>query len=652
MWKNLTKTLHLPVFIPSILIILAITLICSLFPQASQLYFNEIKQFISQKFGWFYILSVSLFIIFLLLISGSRLGDIKLGNDDERPEYSFISWIAMLFASGMGIGLMYFGVAEPLSHYVYPLTENSSQIEKTQHAILLSFYHWGFHAWAIYAVMGLALAYFGFRYKQPLTIRSGFYPLLKEHSNKMCGDIIDIIALFSTVFGLCTSLGFGSLQLSAGLSQLHIIENNNAFIQIILIGVIMAIVACSTLVGVAKGMKLISELNLFFAISLLIAILILGPTLFLFSSFTENIGFYIKSLIELSFKTFAYETDKQAWFSDWTVLYWAWWLSWAPFVGLFIAKISRGRTVREFILGVLFIPSLFNFLWMSIFGNSAIWIDKQTQQQLTQFISNSSELLFHFLKHYPFSDLLSNIALIVITLFFITSADSGIHVINSISSKGKNSISKGQSFFWIILISLLSSSLIFSGGLNALQTMTLIITLPFCLIMLLLCIGIWKGMLADNLYYSKKFTYASRYWKEKNWKAQLNKIIVNFTEKDVEKFIQKIAKPSFHLFALELNAYGIKTAISSDYHSFIEIRVEGKDAHAFIYGIRCVAKEIDNQAAFEPVSYFADGREGYDVKFMNSDELITDILKQYELYLSLVNDKTHQLRTQEFVDPM
>ncbi len=642
MWKRFSKLLHLPVFIPSIIIIVLLAVLCILFPIEMKNNLNLVKSFISDYFGWFYVLSVSLFIIFLLLISGSRLGDIRLGGDDEKPEYSFISWFSMLFASGMGIGLMYFGVAEPISHYAFPILDGSSEIEKTKNAILISFYHWGIHAWAIYAIMGLALAYFGFRYKLPLTIRSGFYPILKEHSNKLCGNIIDVIALFSTVFGISTSLGFGALQINAGLTHLGFVSEQNIGTQIILIVSIMFIVAISTFVGIAKGMKKISEINLFMAFILLVSIIILGPTVFLLSGFTENIGYYVRNLIDLSFTTFAYDDSKKSWISGWTILYWAWWVSWAPFVGLFIAKISRGRTVREFILGVLFIPSLFNFIWMSVFGNSAILVNREENNSLVDTISNTSILLFKFLESYPFGSALSIIALIVIALFFITSADSGVHVINSISSKGSDKSTPQHSAFWIVLMIVISCSLLYSGGLEALQTMTLITTLPFCIIMLFLCIGVWKGLLVDNQYFSKKFTYSSRYWKTTNWKEQLNKIIVDFTELDVKNFLETVAKPAFHLVSLELSSYSVKATINSDDKSFIEIVIPQKNKHNFIYGIRCESK---SQGKFEPTTYFSDGRNGYDVKFMHQEELITDILRQYDLYLNLIKDDKHALKT-------
>lgn len=464
----------------------------------------------------------------------------------------------------------------------------------------------------------------------------------------MCGDVIDIVALFSTVFGICTSLGFGALQINAGLVYLGIFSESHIGTQITIIVAIMAIVAVSVLFGVSKGMKRMSELNLLLALSLLVLVVVLGPTVFLMSGFTENLGYYFKSLIELSFKTFAYDEGKKEWVSGWTVLYWAWWLSWTPFVGLFIAKISKGRTVREFILGVLFIPSLFNFLWMSIFGNSAIWFDQQTGGELVKHAADTSSLIFHFFEHFPISSVLSIIAIIVIALFFITSADSGVNVINSISSKGFDKPTPFQNVFWVVLMVVLACALLYSGGLAALQTMTLIITLPFCVIMLVLCVGVWKGMLVDNQYFSKKFTHSSRYWKGQDWREQLNKVIVNHTEKDVEKFIQETAKPAFHLFALELKSYGVPVDIKSDETSYIELNVNSAHKQAFRYGIRCESVELDeDETRFDPITYFADGRKGYDVKFMHQDELITDMLRQYELYVSLLKDRNNNLRTAE-----
>lgn len=655
-----TNTLKPQIFLPSLLFILCVTLYCTLFPQHAQMTLNTVKQSIFDHFSWFYVLAVSIFILFLILLAGSRLGDVRLGGDDTHPEYLFFSWIAMLFAAGMGIGLMYFGVAEPMSHYVNPLSTGLSSAQITKDAMLMSFYHWGIHAWAIYAVVGLALAYFGFRYQLPLTIRSGFYPLLKHRISGFWGHLIDIFALCSTIFGITTTLGYGAMQLDAGLNSLGWIDERSFSTLSILIVVVMILATLSAITGVAKGVRRLSEINLFFALTLLVFVLCVGPTLLLLSGFSENLGYYLSNVIQLSFRTFAYAPEHQGWFSGWTVLYWAWWVSWAPFVGLFIAKISKRRTIREFILGVLFIPSLFNALWMTIFGNSAIWIDGETNGTLSALTSNTEALLFGFFAQLPFPTLTSLLAVIIIALFFITSADSGIYVINRIASQGNEKNVKWQSIFWAVLLTLLALSLLRSDGLSALQTMTLVIALPFTVVILLLCVGLWKGLMVDNQYFSKNFSAGSMNWSGKQWKSRLEKILSHSKRSDVHHFIDKMVRPAFAELVDEFAKHGISAEIqySSDKNSQIEFVVNSENLRNFLYGIKCQRRalsnliveddalpNIDSDRTYEPMTYFIDGREGYDVQYMTKEELIADVLKQYERYLNLAMDEANTLMT-------
>lgn len=595
-----------------------------------------------------------------MLLCSSRLGDVRLGADNEEPEYPFLSWVAMLFAAGMGIGLMYFGVAEPMLHYVSPLSQGLTEAEKAKEAMLMTFYHWGIHAWAIYAVIGLALAYFGFRYKLPLTIRSGFYPLLKHRISGFWGHVIDVCALCSTIFGITTTLGYGAMQLDAGLNSLGWIDSRSFSTLSILIIVVMCLATISAITGVAKGVRRLSEINLFLALSLLIFVMVVGPTLLLFTSFTENLGYYLSKLVSLSFRTFAYEPENQGWFSGWTVLYWAWWVSWAPFVGLFIAKISKGRTIREFILGVLFIPSLFNALWMRVFGNSAIWLDGETAGNLTALSANTEALLFGFFDQLPLGNVASFIAIVIIALFFVTSADSGIYVINSIASQGEEKSVKWQSAFWAVLLAVLAISLLRSDGLSALQTMTLVIALPFTFIMLLLCFGLWKGLMVDTQYFSKTFSQGSGNWSGKHWKSRLEKILSQSKRADVRSFIDDIAQPAFNELVIEFEKYGLTAQVEmiTGKNPKVEFVVMKENLRNFLYGIECKSRElsalvveddampnIDSERAYEPITYFIDGREGYDVQYMTKDELIADVLKQYERYINLAMDNTNALMT-------
>lgn len=515
---------------------------CAAFPGSSGYYLNEAKQWITKSWGWLFILGVSCFVIFLLLLCVSKLGDIRLGDDDEEPEYPFLSWIAMLFAAGMGIGLMYFGVAEPISHYALPLDPNLSQGARAETAMLNTFFHWGIHSWAIYGVLGLALAYFGFRYHLPLTVRSGFYPLLKNRLDGALGRIIDITALCCTIFGITTTLGFGALQLGAGLKQIGFISHIDMPQLIVIIIVSISFSILSAISGVGKGVRHLSEINLLLALGLLLFVLLAGPSMMIMSDFTQNLGEYIHNIIPLSFRTFAYDPENEGWFTSWTVVYWAWWIAWAPFVGMFIAKISRGRTIREFVLGVLFVPTLFNLLWMTIFGNSAIWVDLQTNGSLSAISGETEALLFAFLNHLPLGSVTSFISVVIIALFFVTSADSGIFVINTIASYGKSGFPKWQSIFWGASLALLAIVLLYSGGLGALQAMTMVMALPFLVVMIVLCFCLWDGLLVDNGYFSRGLSVCTSYWTGSLWKERLHSMSRKPDLVNARKFIRELAE--------------------------------------------------------------------------------------------------------------
>ncbi len=654
------STLKAPIFIPTTILVLAVVIFCGFFPEQARISLNAVKQVVFANFSWFYILAGSIFFLFLIFLCVSRLGDIRLGSDSDEPEYPFVSWIAMLFAAGMGIGLMYFGVAEPVLHYLNPVHQGLNQSELIKEAMMNTFYHWGIHAWAIYAVIALALAYFGFRYKLPLTVRSGFYPLLKNRLSGFWGHVIDTVALCSTIFGLTTTLGYGAMQVNAGFNALGVFDSNSFGTLALLVIIAMTLAVISAVSGVGKGVKILSETNLVLAGILLVFVIIFGPTLELFSGLTENLGYYFSSLLEISFRTFAYEQDKQGWLSGWTVLYWAWWASWAPFVGLFIARISKGRTIREFILGVLFVPSLFNILWMTTFGGSAIWVDQQTGGELAAISGNTEQLLFGFFQHLPFTTFSSLIALIIISIFFVTSADSGILVLNNIASQGEPKAPKWQSVFWGIMLAVLGLSLLYSGGLDSLQTMTLIIALPFMLIMLILCIGLWKGLMIDAQYFNKEFSSGSANWSGKNWKERLEKIVNPTDRKDIRRFLNKVARPAFSELVTEFESHGLTAKMNfiDGKNPKIEFEVIKENLRNFLYGIECQSRELsdlvvddanvpnmDESKIYEPITYFIDGRQGYDVQYMTKEELIADVLKQYERFMNLAMDDTHDLMT-------
>nr|WP_314689557.1 BCCT family transporter [uncultured Haemophilus sp.] len=634
-------------------------------PEQTQTLLNAAKSGIFANFSWFYVLAFSVFLGFLVILSVSSLGNIKLGNDEEEPEFGFLSWLAMLFAAGMGVGLMFFGVAEPLTHYLSDITTGIAE-HKQQEALLHTLFHWGIHAWAVYGTIALALAYFGFRYKLPLALRSCFYPLLKERINGKLGDLIDIMALLATLFGIITTLGFGASQLGAGLHQLGWISENSFSLQMVVIVVVMSLAIFSAISGVGKGVKILSELNLTLAFCLLIFVLVAGPTLYLLSAFSDNIGTYLSNLVQLSFKTYVYEQEHTAWFSGWTILYWAWWCSWAPFVGLFIARISKGRTIREFIFGVLVVPSLFGVLWFTVFGNTAIWLnDGEAAGTLGQMISSPETLLFKFLDYLPLSGVTGLVSLVVISLFFITSADSGIYVLNNIASRDKSlTAPRWQAVMWGVLMSVVSIVLMQSGGLANLQAMTLLVALPFAMLMLLMCFSLWKGLNADKKYFDTKVNPTSIFWTGDKWKERLEQMMNQTQEKDILRFLKHTVLPAMRELRQELiGKYELSVQINTLFEQdepAVELVIQKESMRDFMYGVKSVGREVSTQLinddnlphiqhsmTYEPYTYFFDGRVGYDVQYMDQDELIADMLKHYERYLSLLDDVGQELMAHE-----
>ena len=634
-------------------------------PEQTQTLLNAAKLGIFANFSWFYVLAFSVFLGFLVILSVSSLGNIKLGNDEEEPEFGFLSWLAMLFAAGMGVGLMFFGVAEPLTHYLSDITTGTAE-HKQQEALLHTLFHWGIHAWAVYGTIALVLAYFGFRYKLPLALRSCFYPLLKERINGKLGDFIDIMALLATLFGVITTLGFGASQLGAGLHQLGWISENSFSLQMVVIAVVMSLATFSAISGVGKGVKILSELNLTLAFCLLIFVLVAGPTLYLLSAFSDNIGTYLSNLVQLSFKTYVYEQEHTGWFSGWTILYWAWWCSWAPFVGLFIARISKGRSIREFIFGVLVIPSMFGILWFTVFGNTAIWLnDGEAAGALGQMISSPETLLFKFLDYLPLSGVTGLVSLVVISLFFITSADSGIYVLNNIASRDKSlAAPRWQAVMWGVLMSIVAIVLMQSGGLANLQAMTLLVALPFAMLMLLMCFSLWKGLNADKKYFDTKVNPTSIFWTGDKWKERLEQMMNQTQEKDILRFLKHTVLPAMRELRQELiSKYDLSVQINTLFDQdepAVELVIQKELMRDFMYGVKSIGREVSEQLinddnlphiqhsmTYEPYTYFFDGRVGYDVQYMDQDELIADMLKHYERYLSLLDDVGQELMAHE-----
>ena len=478
-------------------LIVFFVVMASIFTEAVGEITSAVQDFIVTYFGWFYILVVALFLLFVIYLAFSRYAKVKLGKDDDEPEYSFPTWFAMLFSAGMGIGLLFYGVAEPVMHFSSPPfgLNPENQVAVAKQAMNVTFFHWGLHAWAIYIVIALALAYFAYRHDLPLTIRSTLYPLLGDKINGRIGDFVEVAAIFGTLFGVATSLGLGVKQVNSGLDYLNILEISTQN-QLLLIGLITAAATVSVVTGVDGGIRRLSETNLFFGLLLLLFVFFTGPTLFLLSSWVESVGYYFQTLISSTFRTTPFEGV--AWQKGWTMFYWGWWISWSPFVGMFIARISRGRTIGEFIAGVLLVPTMLTFLWFVVFGNTALWIEMYGGGGMTEAVSeNVSTALFVMLDKLPFSGVSSFLATLIVALFFITSSDSGSLVIDILSSGGNPDPPTAQRVFWSVTEGTVAAILLLLGGLSALQTAAIATALPFAFVMIFICISLYLGLRAD-----------------------------------------------------------------------------------------------------------------------------------------------------------
>jgi choline/glycine/proline betaine transport protein len=478
------------VIVPASVVTLVFSAFAIAFPQQAETFFDTIQTAIVNSFSWYYVLITAFFVAFCLFIGFSRFGDIKLGRDDDAPEFSTPAWFALLFAAGMGIGLVFYGVSEPLSHFVTPKPGvEGTTAQLAQSALTQTYLHWGVQAWAIYVVVGLALAYAIHRRGRPLSIRWALEPVLGRRVRGGWGHAIDAIALVGTLFGVATSLGLGVIQISSGLDAAGIIAEPGLFEQIIIIAIITAGVLFSVLSGVTRGMKWLSSINLVLAGLLLLYVLFVGDTAYLLREWVQSIGAYLQNYIGLSFSVSAFQgVAGQEWQAAWTAFYWGWWISWAPFVGIFIARVSRGRTVRQFTMGVLIVPTLVGILWFAVLGGSAIKLEMDTPGSMTDAGKVDIEgALFQLFEHLPGTLLLTVGAIILIGIFFVTSADSGALVMGMIASGGNPEPNRPVRALFTFVTAILAIALLIAGGLVALQTAAIIIALPFSIVMLLIC---------------------------------------------------------------------------------------------------------------------------------------------------------------------
>ena len=479
------------VFLSSALLILIFIIVSLSNIEKVEFFFEELQLNISKKLGWFYILSVNIILIFCIYLGFSKYRNIKIGGANAKPEFTYKSWFAMLFNAGIGLALMFYSIAEPISHYAHPPYGNGETIDAAQLAMGITFLHWGVHGWAVYALIGLSVAFFAYNLGMPLSIRSVFYPILKERIHGKIGDIIDIIAIVATIFGLATTLGLGIKHINAGLFIVLDIPQTT-LVQVLLIIIITAFATISVVLGLQHGIRRLSLLSTFLIFVLMTFMLIVGPTLFILDGFVQNLGFYIQKLPSLG--TWSATFKNTDWQSGWTIFYWGWWFAWAPFVGIFIARISKGRTIAEFILGVILAPSLAVFIWISIFGGAALNIEIFGSGGIVKAVDeNIATSMYVLLEKFPFSAISSVFVIIAGVIFFITSSDSGSLVVDFISTGGKLNPPKKQRIFWAILEGVVAAILLMGGGLVALQTGSLVTGIPIAIVCLFLCFGLKKG---------------------------------------------------------------------------------------------------------------------------------------------------------------
>lgn len=490
--------LHPSVSLISAILILIFIGITLFNPTATNSYLTGLQRKITGNLNWFFVISVNIFLLFPIYLMVSKFGEIRLGGPKAKPEYSNFAWYSMLISAGMGIGLVFFGVAEPLFHAntILPHTNSTSQVQ----ALATTFLHWGLHPWGIYSLISLALAFFAYNRGLPLSLRSVFYPILKDRVFGKIGDIIDITAVISCLFGLATSLGYGAQQINSGLNYLFGIPQGKN-IQVLIIVIITLIATLSVVSGIGKGVRILSELNIRIAGLFLVAILVLGPTLFIFRSFGNGIGYYLNNFFELSF----FSENGNTWQGAWTIFYWTWWISWSPFVGMFIARVSKGRTIREFIFAILIVPVLLSFIWFTTFGATAFYQNMVTGGELLKAVNrDTSTALFAMIQGMDIPSVLKTLTSVIGTFlvisFFVTSSDSGSLVVDNLTSGGKLNSPVPQRIFWAVTEGAIAISLLIAGGseaLSALQTGVILSGLPFTIILLVMIYSLFIGLKTD-----------------------------------------------------------------------------------------------------------------------------------------------------------
>ncbi|HHK2656553.1 TPA: choline BCCT transporter BetT [Pseudomonas aeruginosa] len=647
-----------PVFYGAAILILLFAAVVIGFPQRAGEWLLAAQTWASQTVGWYYLLAMTLYLIFVVVTALSGYGKIKLGADHDEPEFSYLSWAGMLFAAGISITLFFFCVSEPLTHFLQPPQGEAGTQEAARQAMELLFLHWGLHGWGVFALVAMALAYFAYRHNLPLALRSALYPLIGKRINGPIGYTVDCFGIIATVFGLGADMGFGVLQLNSGLDYLYAIPHTHA-VQMVLIVLMMGAAISVAVSGVDKGIRILSDINMLLACSLLLFVLFAGPTQHLLNTLVQNVGDYLGHLPGKSFDLYAYGGPSD-WLGSWTVFYWAWWIAWAPFVGLFIARISRGRTIREFVFGVLFIPLGFTLAWMSIFGNSALEQALGGASELGRVaIEQPSMALYQMLQNYPWSRAVITVTALVSFVFFVTSADSGTVVLSTLSAHGGSADDDGPKWlrlFWGSVTALVTGGLLFAGSIDALKSAVVLTSLPFSLILLLMMWGLHKAFYMESQRqrarsHSLAPLMSGNGKRSGGWKRRLSQAVHFPSRDEVYRFMNDVVRPAISEVSEVFREKGLAVDAQLDPgNASLSLEIGHGEQHRFLYQVLMRGYftpsfaragmgglHLKNRRYFRAEVHLAEGSQDYDLMGYTKEQIINDMLDQYERHLQFLH---------------
>ncbi|RLP69104.1 BCCT family transporter [Mycetocola reblochoni] len=660
--RSWLKDINPTVFFGTAIFIVAISIWASVDTENAEGVIGAVVGWVSTNLGWYYFLIVTAVVVFVLYVSVTKIGATKLGPDHSKPEFSMFTWASMLFAAGIGIDLMFFSVSEPISQYLAPPQGDGGTVEAARQALVWTLFHYGITGWALYALMGLALGYFAYRHNLPLSIRSALYPIFGKRINGKLGDVVDIAAMLGTVFGIATSLGIGVVQLNYGFTYMFGWAEGLP-VQIGLIVAAVAMATISVVSGVKKGIRRLSELNVILAIALMLFVLVTGPTNFLFDGIVQNVGDFVSRFPALTLDTMAYDRPDD-WMNAWTLFFWAWWVAWAPFVGLFLARISRGRTIRQFVVGVMVVPFAFILLWISIFGNGALDIVMGGNAAFGETAMNLPERAFYsMLDQYPLAPVSAAIATFTGLLFYVTSADSGALVMAKFTSRPgphDHDGAKWLRIFWAVATGVLTLAMLSVGGITTLQNATIVMGLPLSVLLVFIMLGVFKALRLERTR-AESFTASIPLMmggrggagaeRGRSWRQRLARMMSFPGQKQTARYVTTVVEPALREVAQELAERGADAELrSSPVESCgipqVELTVHLAPERDFQYQVYPVSypapsytmRDSDVADDYFTLEVFSvEGSHGYDVAGFTKEQLIADVLDQYERHLTFLH---------------